>query len=167
MPAVKEKQISNQVEMIWDVWLNNVKTAQNFQDDLQQKALQAFSYQKELLDFSVKTLNTLEEESNKVSKDWNEKVQNSVKQTGKKEDVQFSKWLNSIQDVTESVSLISLKPSRVMLDVLIESQSQLEANIKKTLDIQKQERAKNLEKIEELIEQTKATQKEIFNPSKA
>lgn len=112
-------------------------------------------------------MNTIEEESNKVSKDWNEKVQNSVKQTGKKEDVQFSKWLNSIQDVTESVNLISLKPSRVMLDVWIESQSQLEANIKKTLDIQKQERAKNLEKIEELIEQTKATQKEIFNPSKA
>ena len=112
-------------------------------------------------------MNTIEEESNKVSKDWNEKVQNSVKQTGKKEDVQFSKWLNSIQDVTESVNLISLKPSRVMLDVWIESQSQLEANIKKTLDIQKQERAKNMEKIEELIEQTKATQKEIFNPSKA
>ena len=73
MSTVQEKRFVNQVDIIWDGWLNNLKTVQSFQDDLQQKALQAFSYQKELLDFSVKVLNTMEEESKKVTKDWNEK----------------------------------------------------------------------------------------------
>ena len=44
----------------------------------------------------------MEEESKKASKDWNDKVQNNVKQISK-EDQQVSKWLNNIQDVTESV----------------------------------------------------------------
>ena len=102
MSTVQEKQFVNQVDLIWDGWLNNLKIAQNFQEDLQQKALQAVSYQKELLDFSVKTLNKMEEESKKASKDWNDKVQNNVKQISK-EDQPVSKWLNNIQDVTESV----------------------------------------------------------------
>ena len=102
MSTVQEKQFVNQVDLIWDGWLNNLKIAQNFQEDLQQKALQAVSYQKELLDFSVKTLNKMEEESKTASKDWNDKVQNNVKQISK-EDQQISKWLNNIQDVTESV----------------------------------------------------------------
>ena len=57
MTTVPEKQFVNQVDTLWDGWLNNLKTVQNFQEDLQQKALQAFSYQKELLDLSVKKRN--------------------------------------------------------------------------------------------------------------
>ena len=165
MSTVQEKQFVNQVDLIWDGWLNNLKIAQNFQEDLQQKALQAVSYQKELLDFSVKTLNKMEEESKTASKDWNDKVQNNVKQISK-EDQQISKWLNNIQDVTESVQLLSWKPSRVMLDLFIESQNQLEATMKKTLASQKKERTENFKKIEELTEQMKETYKGILNPTK-
>ena len=146
MATVQEKRLVNQVDIIWNVWLNNFKTAQNFQDDLQQKALQAFSYQKEFLDLSVKTLNTMEEESKKVSKDWNEKVQNNVKQNSNNEDQQVSKWLNNIQDVTESFQSISWKSSRAMLDLYSESQNQLEATLKKTLVSQQKERTENSKK---------------------
>jgi len=167
MSTVQEKQFVNQVDMIWDGWLNSFKTVQNFQEDVQQKALQAFSYQKELIDFSVKTLNTMEVESLKISKDWNEKVQNNVKQSSSNEDEQVSKWLNNIQDITESVQSLSWKPSHVMLDLFIESQSQLEATMKKTLTSQKKERIENFKKVEELIEQMKTTQKQILNARKA
>ena len=167
MSTVQEKRFVNQVDMIWDGWLNNLKTVQSFQDDLQQKALQAFSYQKELLDISVKTLNTMEEETKKVSNDWNEKVQNSVKESNIKQDEQVSKWLNNIQDFTASVQSLSWKPSHTMLDLIIESQNQLEETIKKTLASQKKERIEDFKKVEELIEQVKTTQKEILNPSKA
>lgn len=167
MSTVQENRFANQVDMIWDAWLNNFKAVQSFQDSVQQKALQSFSYQKELLDFSVKTLNTMEEESKKVSKDWNEKVQNSVQQISKKEDEQVSKWLNNLYDITESVQLLSWKPSRVILDVFIESQNQLEATMKKTLATQKKERTDYYKKIEDLIGQVKTTQKEILTPTKA
>ena len=166
MSTVQEKQFANQVDMIWDGWLNSFKTVQNFQEDVQQKALQAFSYQKELLDFSVKTLNTMEEESKKVSKDWNENIQNNMKQSSIEQDQQIPKWLNNIQDVTESVQSLSWKPSHVMLDLFIESQNQLEATMKKTLASQKKERTENFKKIEELTEQMKETYKGILNPTK-
>jgi hypothetical protein len=167
MSTVQENLFVKQADMIWDGWLNNLKTAQNFQEDLQQKALQAFSYQKELLDLSVKTLNKVEEESKKISKDWNEKVQSSVKQSSNSENEQISKWLNNIQDITESAQLLSWKPSRAMLDLFIESQNQLETTMKKTLASQKKERIENFKKVEELIEKMKATHKEFLNFSKA
>ncbi|MER1985332.1 MAG: hypothetical protein ABS948_05495 [Solibacillus sp.] len=167
MSKVQEKQFANPVDMMWDGWLSSLKTVQNFQDDLQQKALQAFSYQKELLDFSVKTLNTMEEESKKVSKDWNENIQNNMKQSSIEQDQQIPKWLNNIQDVTESVQLLSWKQSNAMLDVFIKSQNQLEATMKKTLASQQKERTENYKKVEELFEQMKANQKGILNPIKA
>ena len=166
MTTVPEKQFVNQVDLLWDGWLNNFKTVQNFQEDLQQKTLQAFSYQKELFDFSVKVLNTMEEESKKVSKDWNEKILNNVKQSID-QDQQVPKWLNNIQDVTESAQLLSWKPSNAMLDVFIKSQNQLEATMKKTLASQQKERTENYKKIEELFEQMKETHKGILNPIKA
>lgn len=167
MATVQDKQFVNQVDMIWDGCLNNLKAVQNFQEDLQQKALQAFSYQKELLNFSVKTLNTMEEESKKVTKDWNEKVLSKVEQSRINQGEQVSEWLNNIQDVTERVQLLSWSPSHAMLDLFIESQKQLEATMKKALESQQKDRTENFKKIEELTEQMKATHKGILKLTKS
>ena len=137
MSTVQENRFVNQVDMFWDGWLNNLKAVQSFQENLQQKALQAFSYQKELLDFSVKALSTMEEESKNFSKDWNEKVQNNVKQSKVFQSEQVSDLLNNIQDITDSVQLLSWNSSHAMLDLFIESQNQLETTMKKTLASQK------------------------------
>ena len=167
MTKVQETKVGNQVDLIWDGWLNNLKSVQNFQEDVQQKALQAFSYQKELLDFSVKTLSTFEEESKKITKDWNEKVQSTVKQNNINQGEQVSEWLNNIQDITERVQLLSWNPSHALLDLFIESQNQVESAMKKALESQQKDRTENFKKIEELTEQMKATHKGIVNPTKA
>lgn len=166
MSKVQENRFAKQVDLIWDAWLNNIKTVQSFQDELQQKALQAFSYQKELIDFSVKSFNTIEEESKKVSKDLTEKVEGNVTDSAIGQDEQISKWLSSVKEVTESIQSLSWKPSHAILDLLIESQSQLEANVKKALASQKKERTESFKKVEELIEKVKTVQKEILNPTK-
>ena len=167
MTKVQEKQSVNPVDMMWDGWLNNLKTVQNFQEDVQQKALQAFAYQKELLDSSVKSLSTLEEESKKVTKDWNEKVQSNVKQSSVNQGEQVSEWLNNVQDITERVQLLSWNPSQAILNLFIESQNQLEATMKKALESQQKDRIEGFKKIEELTEQMKAAHKGIVNPIKA
>ena len=164
MSNLQEKQLINDVDRIWDGWLSSVKDVQKCQEDVQQKALQAFSYQKELLDFSVKTLNTIEKETEKVSKDWNDNLRNGVKQSNLDQD---SKWLNTIQHITESVHLLSWKPSYTMLDVLIKSQEQVEVAMKKAFASQQQVRAENDKKIEELCEQMKAAHKGILKPIQA
>lgn len=167
MSNEQENRFAKQVDSIWDAWLNNFKTVQSFQEELQQKALQAFSYQKELIDFSVKSFNTIEEESKKVTKDWTEKVQGTVKDSSIGQDEYVSKWLNSVQEVTESIQSFTWKPSRAFLDLLIESQSQFEANAKKALASQKKERTESYKKVEELIEKVKTAQKEVLTPIKA
>ena len=164
MSTVQENQFTKQVDLFWDSWLNNFKSAQTFQDDLQQKALQAFSYQKEMLNFSAKTLNTMEDESKKISKNWNDQVQNNTKQRNSGQDQQVSEWLNSVQDVTEKMQSLTWNPGHAMLDVFIKSQNQLETAMKKTLISQQKERAEIVKKIEELTEKMKATHKGILNP---
>lgn len=165
MSTVQEKQFVNQVDMIWDSWLNGFKTVQNFQEELQQKTLQALSYQKEVLNFSAKTLNTMEEEAKKVSKNWSEQVQKNVTQSNIKQAPQVSEWLNNIQDITEKVQLLSWKPSHAMLDLFTASQKQLEEAMKKSLVSQQKERTEDFKKIEELTEQLKTTHKKMLNPT--
>ena len=79
---------------------------------------------------------------------------------------QVSELLNNVQDITDSVQLLSWNPSHTMLDLFIDSQNQLEATMKKSLVSQKKKRTENFKKIEELTEQIKATQKGILNPTK-
>ena len=164
MSTVQEKQFANQVDLIWDSWLNGFKTVQNFQEELQQKTLQALSYQKEVLNFSAKTLNTMEEEAKKASKNWNEQVQKNVTQSNMKQNPQVSEWLNNIQDITEKVQTLSWKPSHAMLDLFTASQKQLEEAMKKSLVSQQKERTEDLKKIEELTEQLKTAHKNMLNP---
>ena len=164
MSTVQEKQFANQVDMIWDSWLNGFKTAQNFQEELQQKALQAISYQKEVLNLSAKTLNTMEEEAKKLSKNWNEQVQKNLTQSNMEQNPQVSEWLNNIQDITEKVQLLSWKPSYAMLDLFTASQKQLEDTMKKSLVSQQKERTEDLKKLEELTEQLKTAHKKMLNP---
>jgi len=164
MSTVQEKQFVNQVDMIWDSWLNGFKTMQNFQEELQQKTLQALSYQKEVLNFSTKTLSSMEEEAKKVSKSWNEQVQKNVTQSNIKQGPQVSEWLNNIQDITEKIQLLSWKPSYTMLDLFTASQKQLEEAMKKSLVSQQKERTEDFKKIEELTEQLKTTHKKMLNP---
>ena len=157
----------HQVDLMWDGWLNNLKSLQSFQEDVQQKALQAFSYQKEMLDLSAKTLNTLEEESKKATNDWNHKIQATVKQSNLNQNEQATKWLTSIQDVVESVQMMAWKPNHVMLDLLTKSQHQVEDMMKNALENQQKYQTENFKKIEELTEQMKVAHKGILNPIKA
>lgn len=157
----------NQVDLLWDGWLNNLKGLQNLQEDLQQKALQAFSYQKEMFDFSAQTLSKLEEESKKATKDWNHKIQETVKQSNVNQNEQTTKWLTNMQDVTEVFQTMAWKPSHIMLDLFTKSQHQVEETMKNALEKQQAFQTENFEKIEELTEQMKAAHKGILNPIKA
>ena len=166
MSTVQDNPFLKQVDVIWDSWLSNVKTAQSFQDDVQEKALQAFTYQKELLDQSVKSISALEEEAKKAATQWGETLKSTVKDVPYLPEEQLSKWVTTVQDVTETVSALSWKPSTVLLEVFIKSQKQLEENVEKFMELQKTERTESIKKMEELVEQVKASQKELLGYAK-
>lgn len=158
-----KKQAEQGVDLIWDGLLNSLKTWQQFQTEVGEKALQSFTYQKDFIESTVTTLNSIEEESKKATKEILENVQGSVKEVFSNEQFeQFSKWLTSVQEITDkSQELVSI-PSHSILNTVVQTNNLLESTVKNALDEQKQQRLEVIEKIEELTEQLKQTQKELF-----
>ena len=162
MKEQMKEQVANGVDLIWDGWLNSFKTIQNFQDDVQKKALQAFTAQKELLDSSVSTFKTIEEESKKAAIEWQEKIQNSFKEINNGPLANEAAWLTNIQEINEKVQTLSWKPNTTMLELMLQSQNQWESTVKTALEQQKQERVQVLGKIEEVTEELKEAHKGLL-----
>ncbi|MGM9967311.1 MAG: hypothetical protein ACI383_07485 [Rummeliibacillus sp.] len=160
---VKE-QTEKSVDLVWDGLLNGLKTWQQFQTEVGEKALQSFTYQKDFIESTVSTINTIEEESKKATKEILENVQTSVKEVFSNEQYeQFSKWLTNVQEITDkSQELVSI-PSHSILDTVVQTNNLLESTVKDALEEQKQQRLEVIEKIEELAEQLKQTQKGLFS----
>lgn len=162
MKEQMKEQVANGVDLIWDGWLNSFKTIQNFQDDVQKKTLQAFTAQKELLDSSVSTFKTIEEESKKAAIEWQEKIQNSFKEINNGPLANEAAWLTNIQEINEKVQTLSWKPNSTMLELMLQSQNQWESTVKTALEQQKQERVQVLGKIEEVTEELKEAHKGLL-----
>lgn len=162
MKEQMKEQVANGVDLIWDGWLNSFKTIQNFQDDVQKKTLQAFTAQKELLDSSVSTFKTIEEESKKATVEWQEKIQNSFKEINNGPLANEAAWLTNIQEINEKVQTLSWKPNTTMLELMLQSQNQWESTVKSALEQQKQERVQVLGKIEEVTEELKEAHKGLL-----
>lgn len=156
-------QVAKGVDFLWDGFLNSFRTFQLFQDDVEKKTLQTFNYQKEVLDSTVSAFSSIEEESKKASKEWQEKVQSSFSEISNIEQFeQVTKWFESVREITEKAQSLAWKPSNAILELFTESQNQWEATVKKALELQKQERVETLNKIEELTEQLKETHKKLL-----
>lgn len=160
---VKE-QTEKSVDLVWDGLLNGLKTWQQFQNEVGEKTLQSFTYQKDLIESTVSTISTIEEESKKATKEILDNVQNSVKEVFSNEQYeQFSKWLTNVQEITDkSQELVSI-PSHSILDTVVQTNNLLESTVKDALEEQKQQRLEVIEKIEELADQLKQTQKGLFS----
>jgi hypothetical protein len=163
MSIVKEYPFTGQVDSLWDGWLNNVKTMQRFQLDMQQKALEAFSYQQELQDYSKKTLESMEEESKKITEELFDKLEQSMAES-KFASEPTIKWLKGLEEVSQSMQHLTWKPSYAMLDIYAGLQNQMEAAMKKTIDTLQKSNSESFEKIEQYVEQLKESQKEIVKP---
>lgn len=158
-----KEQVEKSVDLIWDGLLNNLKTWQQFQTEVGEKTLKSFTYQKEFIESTVSTINSIEKESKKATKEILENVQSSVKEMfGNKQFEQFSKWLTNVQEMNDkSQELVSI-PNHSILDTVVQTNNLLESTVKNALEEQKQQRLEVIGKIEELTDQLKQTQKELF-----
>lgn len=157
------EQLGNGVDLLWDGWLNGFKTLQSLQDDVQKKSLQAFTYQKELLDSTVATLSAMEVETKKATQEWQDKVQTSVRGiSGNAQLEQVSSWLSNVQEINDKAQALSWKPSYAVLDLFVQSQNHLESTVKAAIEQQKLEREETLNKIEELTELLKGAHKNLL-----
>jgi hypothetical protein len=160
--VVESKQPLSGVDLLWDGWLNNFKTLQGFQSELEEKSLQAVEYQKQFLDSTEKTLRRMEEESSKVTQVWSEQLQSSVQVASSNQDQLISDWKNKIDEINNNVQSLSWNPSHTLLELFTQSQVQLEETVKEALKQQRNGRSEILKTIENLTEQAKQTHKSIL-----
>lgn len=164
MTKAKESQKTvSEVDLIWDSWLNSFKTIQNLQQDISEKSLQVFDNQKELLSSTRATLNQLEAEASKISEEWKSSLQKTVKESDKEKYLPIaSTWLNQLDEINSTVQALSWTPSKVMLDLFSQSQTQLESNVKNALNQQQKGNEELLKSVEKLTEQLKDTHKKLL-----
>ena len=152
------------VDLIWNDWLNSFQTLDVLQNEVEEKSLQAFEKQKELLDATRKALGKIEEESDKMTAEWKRNLQTTAVATQKSQiDPMSSNWLNLFEDVNEKVQTLTWNPSRAMLDLYSQSQDQLESNYKKALEQQQIGRQEALKSIETITEQMKQAHKSLLS----
>ncbi|WP_413056123.1 hypothetical protein [Sporosarcina sp. 179-K 3D1 HS] len=164
MTKAKEvKQPANEVDLIWESWLNGFKTIQNLQQDISDKSFKVFENQKELLNSTRTTLTQLEAEASKISEEWKSSLQKTIKESDKERYLPLaSTWLNQLDEINSTVQSLSWTPSKVMLDLFSQSQSQLESNVKNVLDQQQKGNAELLKSVEKLTDQLKETHKRLL-----
>lgn len=156
-------QVAKGVDLVWDSWVNSLKTLEKVQEDFEKRALQAFNVQREFIESSVNALNTIEEEAKKASKEWQEKLENSLNEFNKNGQLdEMSKWLESIQEITDKAQSLAWKPNNALLDLFSHAQKQVEATLQEAIEQQKQERIETLNKIEEIAQQLKETHKKLL-----
>ena len=152
---MESKQSLNGVDFIWDGWLNSIKTVQGFQEDLEEKSLQAFGHQKELLVSTRESLGSLEKGSKQLTQEWKERFA---------EHDQFQpifSWMKTIEEVTNKTQNSPWNPGYALMDFFSKSQEQFEEAGKNIVKQQQQARADVLKKIETVSEQMKKTQKSL------
>jgi 7,8-dihydro-6-hydroxymethylpterin-pyrophosphokinase len=156
-------QVAKGVDLIWDSWLNSIKTLEKVQEDIEKKALQAFTVQKEFIDSSVNAISSIEQEAKKASKEWQDKFESSLEELNKNGQFdEISKWIESVQEINEKAQNLAWKPNNALLDIFSYSQKQIESTIQEALEQQKQERLETIHKLEEIAEQLKETHKKLL-----
>lgn len=165
--SVESKQQSNGVDLLWDSWLNNFKTLQGIQAEVEKKSFRIFDYQKELIDSTRKTLDNMESESNKIAKEWTERLQDNVKTSEKIQSELTANWLSTVEELNKKVQELTWNPSHAMLDLFTQSQVQLESTVKEAVQQQTQGRTEVLQQIEDLTIQLKQSHKGVLETVKA
>lgn len=156
-------QVAKGVDLVWDSWVNSLKTLEMVQEDFEKKTLQAFNVQKEFIESSMNAINTIEEEVKKASKEWQEKLEGSLSELNKNGQFdEISKWLESVQEITDKAQNLAWKPNNALIDLFTNAQKQVEATLQEAIELQKQERIETLIKIEEIAEQLKETHKKLL-----
>ncbi len=151
--------VSKSIDVLWDGWLNSFKTIQKVQEEVEKKTVEALDAQQQLVDRTVSALQSIEEQSKKVSAEWQENVKKSAAQSPNQ--AQFDKWFDSIKQIADQTQELAWKPNHILLDLAANSQTQIHSTITSALEQQQQKRDEAISKIEELTQQLKESHKQL------
>jgi hypothetical protein len=163
--ANTEGKVINVIDVFWDGWFNSFKTFQSFQKGIEEKSLQAFESQKELFQATHEQLAKFEEESKKLTAEWNANLQEVLKKSLPDFAVKnFTEWTNKFEEVEQKVEALAFNPSQKTIDALSKSQAQLETALREAIEQQQNNRAEVVNAIGGYVDQLKETQNSVLKP---
>lgn len=161
--AKKEEKVINVVDVFWDGWFNSFKTFQSFQKDVEEKSLQVFESQKELVQAASKQLTQLEEESKKLTTELKSNVQevlkNALSVIGAENLLEIT---DKFEEAGKKVESLAFNPSKATIEVLSKSHAQLEKALKEAIAQQQKNRTEVLNAIGGYVDQLKETQNGVL-----
>lgn len=164
---VVDEKVRNVIDVFWDGFLNSFKTFQSFQDGAEEKSLEAFERQLELVETTLEPLNKFEEESKKRTAEWKANLQVVLNNALTGYGVQnLTEWTDKFEEFEQKVEALAFSPSKKTFEVLSESQAQLESALKEAFGQRQKNRAEVLDAIGEYVDQLKQTQNNVLKTLK-
>jgi hypothetical protein len=164
---VVEEKVNNVIDLFWDGLFKGFKTFQSFQNEIEEKSLEAFERQFELFDNTFEQLVKFEQESKKLTAEWKTNLQEVLNNTLPGYGVQnVTEWTDKFEEFEQKVESLAFNPSKKTFSALSESQAQLESALKEVIEQRQQNRAEVLDVIGQYVDQLKQTQNDFLKTLK-
>jgi hypothetical protein len=164
---VVEEKVNNVIDLFWDGFFKGFKTFQSFQNEIEEKSLEAFEKQFELFDTTLEQLIKFEQESKKLTAEWKANLQEVLNNTLNGYGAQnLTEWTDKFEEFEQKVESLTFNPSKKTFAALSESQAQLESALKEVVEQRQQNRAEVLDVIGQYVGQLKQTQNDLLKTLK-
>ena len=164
---VVEEKVNNVIDLFWDGLFKGFKTFQSFQNEIEEKSLEAFEKQFELFDTTLEQLIKFEQESKKLTAEWKANLQEVLNNTLNGYGAQnLTEWTDKFEEFEQKVESLTFNPSKKTFAALSESQAQLESALKEVVEQRQQNRAEVLDVIGQYVGQLKQTQNDLLKTLK-
>lgn len=155
--TVNNEYLNNFGESLMNMWSNNLDKVFTSQKEVENLLLQAFTGQKESLEKIVGNIESIQAEQKQVIAEVREYVnQNLQKFYGEDASKTFEKWNAQLDEMNSRIQNLASPSFKESLDVLNQSQEQIQHSIKNSFDQQKKY-------YEESINQFKSAQKGLMD----
>lgn len=160
---MSNNRINNGIDTFWDNWLDGVKRFNELQTTFEDESYKAFNHFDQLLKPMTEVLNSTEKESRQLIKETNERLQENL-QALPKERASLSQLqlLKKIEDINNETQHLFWASNQALFENVSLMQENIVKNMESMVNEQQQSRKSMVEKLSQLIDEVKSTQKSTF-----
>ncbi len=154
--ATKNQDAVNLGDSLFNTWTNSLDMVYSSRKEAEQLLLQTFESQKETLEKVTDDFSRMEAEQKKLIAELRETVKENIQKVfGASASTAYEQWNTQLDEVSNRIQEIAVVPYKESINILNQSQEQLQQAVQKNIDQQNKLR-------EDMNVQVKAAQK-LFN----
>ena len=164
---VVDEKVTIVIDVFWDVFFNSIKTFQSFQNGVEEKCLEAFESQLDLVETTLEQLIKFEEESKKLTAERKANLQEVVNNALTGYGIQnLTVWTDKFKEAEQNVEALAFSPSIKTFKALSKTQAQLESALKEAIGKRQKTRAEVLDALGKYVDELKHTQNNVLKTLK-